>query len=125
MRRLAGLRHRGYRDLTGTRSTRRGRKRLLRDMRNGQTRGWLQIRCRRRGGRKRIVGPDGSELALATKLQPDGTQGARPQPGAGRSCSMRAGYTPVSEIAEAEGIGFPTIRPIDRAGGATLFVVRS
>ena len=29
------------------------------------------------------------------------------------------------KIAEAEGIGFPTIRPIDRAGGATLFVVCS
>ena len=62
------------------------------------------MRCRRRGGRKRIVRPAGSELAPATKPQHDGTQDARPRPGAGRSCSMRAGYTPVSEIAEAEGI---------------------
>jgi hypothetical protein len=128
-----GLRHRGYRDVTGTRSTRRGRKRLLRDYAERADTGGasacstrrLQMRCRRRGGRKRIVTPDGSELAPATKPQHDGTQDARPRPGAGRSCSMRAGYTPVSEIAEAEGIGFPTIRPIDRAGGATLFVVRS
>jgi hypothetical protein len=31
----------------------------------------------------------------------------------------------VTEISDEEGIGFPTIRPTDRAGGATLFVVRS
>jgi hypothetical protein len=31
------------------------------------------LRFQRRGGRKRIVAPDGSELALATKPQPDGT----------------------------------------------------
>ena len=31
------------------------------------------LRFRRRGGRKRIVAPDGSELAPATKPQPDGT----------------------------------------------------
>jgi hypothetical protein len=31
------------------------------------------IRFQRRGGRKRIVAPDGSELALSSKPQPDGT----------------------------------------------------
>ena len=31
------------------------------------------MQFQRRGGRKRIVAPDGSELALASKPQPDGT----------------------------------------------------
>jgi hypothetical protein len=33
----------------------------------------IPMRFQRRGGRKRIVTPDGSELAPATKPQPDGT----------------------------------------------------
>ena len=33
----------------------------------------IPMRFRRRGGRKRIVAPDGSELVSATKPQPDGT----------------------------------------------------
>ena len=33
----------------------------------------IPMRFQRRGGRKRIVAPDGSELAHATKPQPDGT----------------------------------------------------
>jgi hypothetical protein len=33
----------------------------------------IPMRFQRRGGRKRIVAPDGSELAPATKPQPDGT----------------------------------------------------
>jgi hypothetical protein len=33
----------------------------------------LPMRFQRRGGRKRIVAPDGSELAPTTKPQPDGT----------------------------------------------------
>jgi hypothetical protein len=32
----------------------------------------IPMRFQRRGGRKRIVAPDGSELVLATKPQPDG-----------------------------------------------------
>ena len=31
------------------------------------------MRFQRRGGRKRIVAPDGGEIAPTTKLQPDGT----------------------------------------------------
>jgi hypothetical protein len=34
---------------------------------------WIPMRFQSRGGRKRIVAPDGSELAPATKPQPDGT----------------------------------------------------
>jgi hypothetical protein len=33
----------------------------------------IPMRFQRRGGRKRIVAPDGSELAPASKPQPDGT----------------------------------------------------
>ena len=33
----------------------------------------IPMRFQRRGGRKRIVGPDGSELVPTTKPQPDGT----------------------------------------------------
>jgi hypothetical protein len=33
----------------------------------------IPMRFQRRGGRKRIVAPDGSELVPATKPQPDGT----------------------------------------------------
>jgi hypothetical protein len=33
----------------------------------------IPMRFQRRGGRKRIVAPDGREIALATKPQPDGT----------------------------------------------------
>ena len=33
----------------------------------------IPMRFQRRGGRKRIVAPDGSELAPVTKPQPDGT----------------------------------------------------
>jgi hypothetical protein len=31
------------------------------------------MRFRRRGGRKRIVAPDGDEIVLTSKPQPDGT----------------------------------------------------
>jgi hypothetical protein len=33
----------------------------------------IPMRFQRRGGRKRIVAPDGSEIALSSKPQPDGT----------------------------------------------------
>ena len=71
---------RGYRDVTGTRSTRRGRKRLLRDTRNGQTRGRERVLDPAHpharpapGRRRRIVAPDGSEIARVNQPQPDGT----------------------------------------------------
>jgi hypothetical protein len=35
--------------------------------------GRIPMRFQPRGGRKRIVAPDGSEIALASKPQPDGT----------------------------------------------------
>jgi hypothetical protein len=71
------------------------------------------------------VSPDGSEIALSSKPQPDGTLVKALARAWRWQRTLDDGvYTSVTEIAEAEGIGFPTIRPIDRAGGATLFAVR-
>jgi hypothetical protein len=65
----------------------------------------IPMRFQRRGGRKRIVAPDGSELAPASKPQPDGTL---------RKALARAWrwqrmlddgvYASVSEIGDAENI---------------------
>ena len=64
------------------------------------------MRFQRRGGRKRIVAPDGSELAPATKPQPDGTL-IKALARAWRWQRMldEGAYTSVSEIGEAEAIG--------------------
>ena len=59
---------------------------------------WIPMRFHRRGGRKRIVARDGSEIAPATKRQPDGTWSRHSRGrGAGRSCSMRGVYASVTE----------------------------
>ena len=56
----------------------------------------IPMRFHRRGGRKRIVAPDGSELAPATKPQPDGTLvKALARAWRWQRCSMRA-FTPQS-----------------------------
>jgi hypothetical protein len=62
-------------------------------------------RFQRRGGRKRIVAPDGSELAPATKPQPDGTL-VKALARAWRWQRMldEGGYATVSEIGDAENI---------------------
>ena len=60
-------------------------------------------------GRKRIVAPDGSELARSSKPQPDRTL-VKALARAGRWQRMldEGVYTSVSEIAEAERIGSRT-----------------
>jgi hypothetical protein len=60
---------------------------------------------RRRGGRKRIVAPDGSELAPSSKPQPDGTL-VKALARAWRWQRMldQGVYTTVSEIGDAERI---------------------
>ena len=60
---------------------------------------------RRRGGRKRIVAPDGSELVPATKAQPDGAL-VKALTRAWRWQRMldEGIYTSVSEIGDAENI---------------------
>jgi hypothetical protein len=65
----------------------------------------IPMRFQRRGGRKRIVAPDGSELAPASEPQPDGTL-AKALARAWRWQRMldEGIYTSVSEIGEAEGI---------------------
>jgi hypothetical protein len=65
----------------------------------------IPMRFQRRGGRKRIVAPDGGELALATKPQPDGTL-VKALARAWRWQRMleEGVYTSVSEIGDAENI---------------------
>jgi hypothetical protein len=65
----------------------------------------ISMRFQRRGGRKRIVAPDGSELAPATKPQPDGTL-LKALARAWRWQRMldEGVYTSVSEIGHAENI---------------------
>jgi hypothetical protein len=66
----------------------------------------ILMRFKRRGGRKRIVAPDGSEIVPTSKPQPDGTllkalaRAWRWQ----RMLDERV-YTSVTEISEAESIG--------------------
>jgi hypothetical protein len=65
----------------------------------------IPMRFQRRGGRKRIVAPDGSELAPATKPQPDGTL-VKALARAWRWQQMldEGVYTTVSEIGDTENI---------------------
>jgi hypothetical protein len=65
----------------------------------------IPMRFRRRGGRKRIVAPDGSEIAPSNKPQPDGTL-VKALARAWRWQRMLNDgvYTSVSEIGDAENI---------------------
>jgi hypothetical protein len=65
----------------------------------------IPTRFQRRGGRKRIVAPDGSELALTSKPQPDNTL-VKALARAWRWQRMLddSVYTAVSDIGDAENI---------------------
>jgi hypothetical protein len=65
----------------------------------------IPMRFQRRGGRKRIVAPDGSNLAPTSKPQPDGTL-VKALARAWRWQRMldKGLYTSVSEIGDAENI---------------------
>ena len=66
----------------------------------------IPMRFQRRGGRKRIVAPDGSELASTSKPQPDGTLvKALARAWRWQKLLDEGVCTTVSEIGEAEGIG--------------------
>ena len=65
----------------------------------------IPMRFQRRGGRKRIVAPDGSEIAPASKPQPDGTLIKALARAWRWQKLMDAGiYTSITEISETEGI---------------------
>jgi hypothetical protein len=65
----------------------------------------IPMRFQRRGSRKRIVAPDGSELAPATKPQPDGTLiKALARAWRWQKLLDTGVYSSVTEISEAEGI---------------------
>ena len=65
----------------------------------------IPMRFQRRGGRKRIVAPDGSELAPNTKPQPDGTLvKALARAWRWQQLLDEGVYATVSEIGDAENI---------------------
>jgi hypothetical protein len=65
----------------------------------------IPMRFQRRGGRKRIVAPDGSELAPNTKPQPDGTLvKALARAWRWQRMLCEGVYTSISEIGDAENI---------------------
>ena len=66
----------------------------------------IPMRFQRRGGRKRIVAPDGSDIAPPSKPQPDGTL-VKALARAWRWQRMldTGVYSSITEIAEAEAIG--------------------
>jgi hypothetical protein len=64
----------------------------------------IPMRFQRRGGRKRIVAPDGSELVPATKPQPDTLIKALARAWRWQRMLNDGVYTSVSEIGDAENI---------------------
>ena len=65
----------------------------------------IPMRFQRRGGRKRIVAPDGSEIAPRTKPQPDGTLAkALARSWRWQRLLDKGVHNTVSEVADAEGI---------------------
>jgi hypothetical protein len=65
----------------------------------------IPMRFQRRGGRKRIVAPDGSELTPTSKPQPDGTLvKALARAWRWQKLLDEGVYTSVSEIGETENI---------------------
>ena len=66
----------------------------------------IPMRFQRRGGRKRIVAPDGNELAPSSKSQPDGTLiKALARAWRWQKLLDNGVCTSVTEISELEGIG--------------------
>jgi hypothetical protein len=75
----------------------------------------IPMRFQRRGGRKRIVAPDGSEIAPATKPQPDGTL-VKALARAWRWQRMleESRFASIRELAEAERVGVSYVARILR-----------
>ena len=76
----------------------------------------IPIRFQCRGGRKRIVAPDGGEIAPTTKLRPDGTLvKALARAWRWQKLLDDGVYTSVSEIGDAENISKSYMRCSNRA----------
>jgi hypothetical protein len=76
----------------------------------------IPMRFQRRGGRKRIVAPDGSELAPVSKPQPDGTLiKALARAWRWQKLLDEGVYATVSEIGDAENISKSYVRCGNRA----------
>ncbi len=73
------------------------------------------MRFQRRGGRKRIVAPDGTELAPTSKPQPDGTLVKALVRAHRWQCILEEGrFASVRELAEAERVSLSYISRILR-----------
>ena len=77
----------------------------------------IPMRFQRRGGRKRIVAPDGSQIVATSKPRPDSTL-VKALARAWRWQRMLDGgvYASVSEIGDAESISKSYVRCGNRAG---------
>jgi hypothetical protein len=86
----------------------------------------IPMRFQRRGGRKRIVAPDGSAIVPTSKPQPDGTL-VKALARAWRWQRMLDSgvYTSVTEIAEAERIGKSYVSRILRLALLTPDIVEA
>jgi hypothetical protein len=77
----------------------------------------IPIRFQRRGGRKRIVAPDGSAIVPTSKPQADGTLlKALARPWRWQKLLDEGAYATVSEISDAENISKSYVRCGNRAG---------
>jgi hypothetical protein len=75
----------------------------------------IPMRFQRRGGRKRIVAPDGSAIVSASKPQPDGTLlKALARAWRWQRQLDEGAYSSVSDIGEAEGISMSYVSRILR-----------
>ena len=84
----------------------------------------IPMRFQRRGGRKRIVAPDGSELAPSSKPQPDGTLvKALARAWRWQKLLDEGVYVSVQEIAEAEKINKSYVGRILRLACLAPYIV--
>ena len=76
----------------------------------------IPMRFQRRGGRKRIVAPDGSEIAPTSRPQPDGTLiKALARAWRWQKLLDEGVYASVSDIGDAENISKSYVRCSNRA----------
>jgi hypothetical protein len=85
---------------------------------------WVPMRFQRRGGRKRMVAPEGSQIVPSSKPQPDGTL-VKAVARAWRWQRMldEGGYATVSEIGDAEDISKSYVSRIPRLALLAPYVV--
>jgi hypothetical protein len=74
----------------------------------------IPMRFQRRGGRKRIVAPDGSDIVPSSKPRPDGTLAKARAPWRWQRMLEEGRFASVRELAKAEQIGLSYVSRILR-----------